>query len=73
MKRYFLIFMLLGLAMVVWPALTCQAQAVEWEYVTSTVSLIPADVIEVQVVNDSDENQNVEVVLYHDTGAGAPC
>jgi hypothetical protein len=47
----------------------------QFEYVTSTVSLLAranqGDGIVVHVVNDSDKKDRTQVVIYHNTGAGA--
>jgi hypothetical protein len=43
----------------------------EYEYVTSTVSLLHGDGIVVHVVNDSPTAARAQVVVYKNTGAGA--
>lgn len=45
--------------------------AFELEYVTSAVGLAKDDNIGIQVVNDSGVAENVRVVVYKNTGAGA--
>lgn len=45
--------------------------AFELEYVTSAVSMLDNDGIVVHVVNDSGVAENVRVVIYQNTGAGA--
>jgi hypothetical protein len=45
--------------------------AFELEYVTSTVGAVTNDGIGVHVVNDSGVAENVRVVIYKNTGAGA--
>jgi hypothetical protein len=46
-----------------------------YEYVTSTASLLfrtgQGDGIVVHVVNDSSTIQHTQVIIYHNTGAGA--
>jgi hypothetical protein len=46
-------------------------KSLEFEYVTSTVSLLQGDGIVVHVVNDSSSTEQVRVVIYQSTGAGA--
>ena len=47
------------------------ASAFALEYVTSSVSVLPNDGIVVHVVNDSPVPEDVHVVIYQNTGAGA--
>ena len=47
------------------------ASAFALEYVTSAVSVLPNDGIVVHVVNDSAVPEDVHVVIYQNTGAGA--
>ena len=43
----------------------------QFEYVSSTVSLLNGDGIVVSVVNDSGASENTQVVIYQNTGAAA--
>jgi hypothetical protein len=47
------------------------AQAFEFEYVTSTVSVLKGDGIVVHVVNDSAAEGEAQAIIYQNTGAGA--
>ena len=48
-----------------------RTKVVEFEYVTSAVSLIDNDGIVVHIVNDSPVTGTARVVIYQNTGAGA--
>jgi hypothetical protein len=50
---------------------TVAASAFALEYVTSSVSVLANDGIVVHVVNDSAVPEDVHVVIYQNTGAGA--
>jgi hypothetical protein len=43
----------------------------QFEYVTSAVSLLNGDGIVVHVINDSNIAEDVQVIIYKNTGAGA--
>lgn len=52
-------------------SLEAVGSAFEVEYVTSAVGMVTNDIILVDVVNDSGVAENVRVVIYKNTGAGA--
>jgi hypothetical protein len=43
----------------------------EFEYVSSSVSVLNGDGIVVHVVNDSANNEETQAIIYQNTGAGA--
>jgi|SRR5215469_7389173 len=48
-----------------------RTESPQFEYVTSTVSLLQGDGIVVHALNDSSINQSTHVIIYQNTGAGA--